>query len=367
MRARLLRWLFVALSLAGVAFATWKVFERSGQGLAELAAMPPGHHALALSTTVVDLLFRALRIALLARVAGTAIAFGTGALAQLCGDGAGTITPARSGADPAKAVVFSRRGVPGGYIGAVLAGEAVCEAAALPVMSLALFLLIDLPPVTLLGPLAWCLTAVSLVGLGLRLAPGEYSRAPVWLVKLGVTPRRWGRVVQVATDFREGMAALKTAGKGALAILLLYSLGHIAARLLALPALVGMEGGAAELAPLIAWPFMLLYAGALVPAPAGGGLIEAGFAVTASYVPSESVGALMLWWRVYTGYLTAAAGLVALAATGRKRRAAGDPGPKRGDADPRRDEIPYLLPKRDEPPQAEETVAANDQHGTETQ
>ena len=259
------------------------------------------------------MVLRGARFVILGTAMGVLIPISAATLAHIAADGAGAVTPARSGSDPAKALILSRRGVRGGHIGALLVGEAVSEAAVLPLCTAVLALTLDVPLTAMTGPLAWSLVSLTLVTLAVRLAPSRDSRAPRLLARLRISEERWERITTVAADFREAAGALRRMSRGHLALLGLATVGHISARLLTLPALVGPTATLANPEPLVAWPFFLLYGGALIPAPGGAGLIEAGFAATVGgHVPDEQLGPLAFWWRFYTFHLMAIAGWVVL-------------------------------------------------------
>jgi hypothetical protein len=94
------------------------------------------------------------------------------------------------------------------------------------------------------------------------------------------------------------------------------SLAHVALRLAVLPVIVLGSGITAPLTPLIVWPLLLLYGAAVAPAPAGGGVIEAGFAFGLHRVldPAALAGALV-WWRFYSFYAYLIAGAVVAGTT----------------------------------------------------
>jgi uncharacterized membrane protein YbhN (UPF0104 family) len=103
------------------------------------------------------------------------------------------------------------------------------------------------------------------------------------------------------------------------------SILHILFRVLVLPALVFASGtGLAlttqTLSPIVLWPLALVYGGAVVPAPGGGGVIETAFSHTLrSAIPESIFGASLIWWRFYTFYVYILLG--ALAAGGTVMRA----------------------------------------------
>ncbi|MFP4624557.1 MAG: hypothetical protein ACLFRX_10295, partial [Gemmatimonadota bacterium] len=92
---------------------------------------------------------------------------------------------------------------------------------------------------------------------------------------------------------------------------------HILARFAILPALAWGQVHGEGMAALIGWPFFLLYGGALVPSPGGGGAVEAGFAVAlGGLLDSTYLAGLLIWWRFYTFYLPAILGGLVLLAGG---------------------------------------------------
>ena len=93
-------------------------------------------------------------------------------------------------------------------------------------------------------------------------------------------------------------------------------MAHVGLRLASLPVIVLGSGVAAPLTPLIVWPLLLLYGGAIAPAPGGGGAVEFGFALGLRKVlgPSELGGAL-IWWRFYSFYIYLIAGAIVAGAT----------------------------------------------------
>ena len=322
----LIRRIFVAVSLAGVAVATWLVLTRSSPAPEALFSLSPAHHATALATTVVDMVLRAARLVVLGTVMGVPIPLTASIQAHLAADGAAAVTPVRFGSDAVKALILARRRVRGGHIGALLVGEAVCEAVMLLFCAAALVLSLDVPLFAMTGPLAWSLSSLALVAFAVRFAPSRDTRAPGFLTRLRNSEQRWERIRTIAADFRDAAGALRRVRRIHLAMLALATLGHIAARLLVLPALVGPSTTLANPEPLLAWPFFLLYGGALIPAPGGAGLVETGFAATlAGHVPDAQLGSLAFWWRFYTFHLAAIAGwLVLVVSTGRRKGGGGD-------------------------------------------
>ena len=314
-----IRRLFIALSLAGVVVATVVVLTGNDRATDALFSLPLPNHGAALGTMLAEAMLRGIRFVVLAAVMGFAVPLATSTLAQLAGDGGGAVTPGRSGADPCKALILHRRGVRGGHIGALLLGEALAEAFLLPVCAAVMALTLDVPLAALSGPLAWSLVALTIVGFAVGLAPSREATAPRFLQRLGVGGARWERIVQVAADFREAAGTLRRIRILPLALLAFATVGHIAARLLVLPALAGPATVLANPEALVAWPFFLLYGGSLIPAPGGAGLIEAGFVtMVGGYLPAAQVGAFAFWWRFYTFHLPAVLGWIVMVVTRRE-------------------------------------------------
>ncbi len=330
----MIRRIFVTLSLAGVAVATWVVLTRSGPAPEALLALPLANHAAAFAMIVADTLLRAARLVVLGTVMGIVIPLPTSIRAHLAADGAAAVSPVRFGSDAVKTLLLRRHHIRGGHIGALLVGETVCEATMLLFCATALVLSLDVPLLAMTGPLAWSLGNFALVALAVRLAPSRDARAPRLLARLWISEPRWDRIKKIAADFREAAGALRRMGRIHLALLALATLGHIAARLLILPALVGPGIALANPEPLLGWPFFLLYGGRLVPAPGGAGLVETGFAATlGGHVPDAQLGSLAFWWRFYTFHLVAIAGwLVLVAVSGRWKKGGTDAGAGNGRA-----------------------------------
>lgn len=319
----MIRRLFVALSLTGVAVATVVVIGRSG-GPEALFVIPVANHLAALGAMTLEVLLRGVRFVVLGAVMGATVPITRAAMAQLAGDGGGAVTPLRSGSDPAKALVLSRHGIRGGHIGALLVGEAVSEALLLPVCAAILALALPISLTEISSALLWSAMSLTLVGLAVRLAPSRDSSAPRLLQRLGVTGPRWERVVRIAADFRQAASRLRRMSWVHVLLLTIATMGHIGARLLTVPALAGPEVAAANLPELLGWPFFLLYTGALLPMPGGAGAIEAGFAeLLEPYLPPAQLGGITFWWRFYTSHLFALLGWVVITtATRRRSRAA---------------------------------------------
>jgi hypothetical protein len=94
------------------------------------------------------------------------------------------------------------------------------------------------------------------------------------------------------------------------------SVAHICGRLMTLPIIIAALGPDVPLTSLILWPLVLLYGGALIPAPAGGGAMEFGFsAIMRDILPVDVLAASMIWWRFYSYYIYVLLGALAAGRT----------------------------------------------------
>ena len=101
-----------------------------------------------------------------------------------------------------------------------------------------------------------------------------------------------------------------------LATALACSILHVLMRLTILPIILYSTGASVPLAPIVLWPLVLLYAGALAPAPSGGGVMEFSFqAALGNTIPEAFVGASLIWWRLYSFFIYVALGALATGRT----------------------------------------------------
>jgi hypothetical protein len=308
----------VAAGLGVVVWITWRA-ARDARGVSLL--LPATAHLLALAAFVTEIGSRGLRVWLLARALGEPLRLGTSVRAQLAADAGGAVTPSRSGSDPAKVTVLRQDGLRWGGIGALLVGEITVEALVLLPVAVLLVILVPSVPQAAWGGFGYAFTVVVLGSAALLLARFAPDEPPALLRALGVRGPRWGSCRSLARDFLSrcrallGLSALQMLGLVATTLL------HQGARLAILPALASVVAPGAPLGPLVAWPFLLLWAGALLPPPGGGGVVEAGFALALDRTLPEAVlPATLLWWRFYSFYLAALlGGLILLTLRARTR------------------------------------------------
>lgn len=243
---------------------------------------------------------------------GHAVRFSTATLSCFAGEAAGAVSPAKVGADPAKMALLGRDGMDLGTAGAVMVGEIAFEVVVLVPMALVAAAVFPGGGAGTVGALAYAVavTAVVLGLLGVARLP--LRAAPAWWTRLGLTGRRWRLLRVLARRFRHRSRALLHLRRDIIVLVLVATIIHIVGRLAILPALAG-QNAPADFDALIVWPFLLLYGGAMIPTPGGGGMIEAGFAATLTGVLApEILAGLLVWWRAYTFYLPAVIGGVVL-------------------------------------------------------
>ena len=210
--------------------------------------------------------------------------------------------------------------------GAVILGEMAWEAAVLLFVALGLALFAPVSKAVPLAILSYSGMVFALASLAIWAARSAGSDPPGVWTALRLTPARWRSLQGQGRAFIEHAEALRRVSWSANLGILAATLAHMGARILVLAALVQGWTGIPEggLAPLILWPFALLYLGTLLPPPGGGGVLEVGFASALGGVLGPSVlPAALLWWRVYTYYLPAALGGLVLMA-GRSKPASGN-------------------------------------------
>lgn len=312
-----LRWLVTALSFAATlgasVYVVWSSWPASGASV----ALPWLAHLLGGGAFVLELLSRAWKIQLSARALHIPLRFGAALRVCLGGDFGAAITPARTGAEPARYLVLTEARVPPAGRLLILFAELFLEILSLAIVALALALLFRgggraLTGIQgLVGGYAAFVIGLGLAGMALarRNASGP---PPRWAGALGLHAGRWRTIQRSLRQLRTSVAGVRDARMGMMALALLASVTHVVARVLVLPGLVygAVLAGQAVLpmtrataAPLVLWPMALQYGGVVAPAPGGGGFIEAVFGATLkSAIPPVLFGASLIWWRVYTFY-----------------------------------------------------------------
>ncbi|MEK9506273.1 lysylphosphatidylglycerol synthase domain-containing protein [Gaopeijia maritima] len=313
MRKTVLRAAGATVSL-GIALAIPVVLARRADlPVSALLALPLAAHLLAALALFVEVGGRAARIVVFARALKVPLRWSTAWIAQLAGDSAGTVTPSRSGTEPAKMLAMRRDGGKVGGLAAIAVGETAFEALGLLAIGLALAVFVDGGGAIALAIGTYAGVVLTVIA-GLLLFAGQGAQrrpVPRWWTKVGLRHGRWRLLERTSRDFRERAGALRHIPRRYVAGAVGATFLHQAARAATFPALVWattMEPGLDWVA-LTLRPFGLLYLGSLLPPPGGGGGIEMGFvAVLGDALGPDQLPVLLLWWRVYTHLLTAVIG-----------------------------------------------------------
>jgi len=315
-----MRWLLTIVSFAAtIGVSLHLVLAWSHQGMS--LTLPPVAHLLAASAVGIEVLARALKIRWSARAAGISLSLGTATRTCLGGDFAAAITPARSGAEPARFFVLSESGLKASSVLVILYAELFLE-----VFSLATVVLVVAVVFRHAGVVV--ATLVSMVGgyaaviLGIGGAALYLSRRnmsgppPRWARRLRLIGGRWRTVQTALIKLRATIDSVEHVHTRPAVFAFLASVVHVAIRLTVLPALVLTSVSTAPLAPLALWPLGFLYGAAVVPAPGGGGAVEMAFrAALGNTIPVQLFAAALIWWRFYTFYIYILLGALAAGRT----------------------------------------------------
>lgn len=303
------RWLLTILSFAAALGASaWVVWSSWPTGDGRLS-LPLIAHVVALSGAVAEVTLRAFKLTWSAKALDIPLTLGTAFRVCLGGDFGASVTPSRSGAEPARFLIMAEANTPLGGIVMVLWAEIVLEVLSLATVALLIALLFpgtDKAVTSVLLVIATYAATVifmSIVGLVLsrRNANGP---PPEWATKIGLNAGRWRGIQKALRQLRGSVAAIRYAKPIPMIGSYIASALHVVARLCILPGLVLFVAPETKIAPLVAWPLAMQYGAAVVPAPGGGGAVELVFKQTlGNVIPAEIFGASLVWWRFYTIYL----------------------------------------------------------------
>jgi len=315
------RWLITILSFVVMFGASgWVVATNwPAQGMPSLAWAA---HGAALSAAILEVMTRSLKIQASAHAVGLPLRFATAVRVCLGGDFAASITPARSGAEPARFLVLAESGMGTAGRVVVLFLELFLEMCSLALVCLVLawtFRGRGASVGGLLGLVGGYSTAVLGAGaIGLLLARNSANGPPPsWAKRIGLHAGRWRAVQRTLRQLRNSVQSLKGANPALMTLAFFGSVVHVLFKVSTLPILVYLGDRTFPLtmdtlAPLVLWPLALFYGGVVVPAPGGGGFIEGAFAATLKgAIPTGIFAAALIWWRFYTFYLYIIAGGIA--------------------------------------------------------
>ena len=321
LKSSVARWLLVAASFTATlgisAYILWSGWAKGGAP----PEIPLAAHALALAAVVAEILTRTIKIQWSAAALRIPLSFLAALRVCLGGDFGASITPSRSGAEPARFLVLAEAGVPAAGSILILFTELFLEMTSLCLLCALLAVafhgsgeVVSLM-IAMIG--GYAAIVLSLGAFGYFLAHrGADGPPPPWARSLGLGDGRWRVVQRALHSLRSGIAALKSARLLPMCGAFVASMVHVSLRLAVLPIVALAMDPTLPIAKLVLWPLVFLYGGAVAPAPGGGGAVEFGFKFAFSGVMSPSVlGGALVWWRFYSFYLYVVLGALAAGST----------------------------------------------------
>lgn len=322
------RWFLAIISFAAAIGASVYVVYASWPEHRNPAILPLWAHAACAAAACLEVLTRGLKLKLAAQALGIPLTLNAAVRTGIGGDFGAAITPARSGAEPARFLILAEAGVKPSDNLLLLWVELSLEMLSLAFAVLVFAVWFGGAGAALHGVLVvvgtYALVVIGIAAVGLMLAHRSDGGPPRLLASLGVRGTRWELVQRSLRRLRESTDAVRRAHWGLGLAAYLVSLVHVALRLAILPIIVYALGATdVPLAPLVLWPLALFYGAVVAPVPGGGGVIELGFRhFLNGIIPAFLIGASLVWWRFYTFYILVILG--ALAAGGTVMRALRD-------------------------------------------
>ena len=302
------RWLLTIVSfLATIGVSLYMISGWSQQGASLL--LPASAPLLAFSAVVVELLARSLKLRWSAAAAGIRLPLLTALRTSLGGDFAAAITPARSGAEPARFLVLRESGLRSSNVLVILYAELFLEVFSLAAVVLAVAIVfrhagaVLATLVSLVGSYAVVILGIGALAIFLSRRT-THGTPPTWARRLRLTGGRWRTIESALVKLRTTIDSVEKVDTRPAVFAFLASVVHVGIRLFVLPALVLTSVRGVPLAPLALWPLGFLYGAAVVPAPGGGGAVEIAFrAALGNAIPARLFAAALIWWRFYTFYI----------------------------------------------------------------
>jgi len=310
------RWFLTAISFLSAIGASVYIIRSSWSEEGVRVGLPLWGHLACFTAASLELLCRSIKIRLSGAALRIPLDVRTSMRASLGGDFGAAITPARSGAEPARFLILREEGLPVADTLVILFLELFLEMLSLAALAAVLVVVLGSSSravrglVALVGGYSTFVIGLGVIGYS---AAGRWADgpAPAWLRHLGLSDRRWHAVQLSLRQLRGNVTMMRTARRWVIASSLAFSILHVLMRLTILPIIVFALGARTAIAPLVLWPLAIYYGGAVSPAPAGGGLIELAFrGALNKHIPAPVLGAALLWWRVYTFYIVLVGGAI---------------------------------------------------------
>ncbi len=309
-----------AATLGISGYILWSGWAKSGAP----PTIPLATHILAFAAVAAEIVTRTIKIQWSGAALRIPLRFATAMRVCLGGDFGASITPSRSGAEPARFLVLAEAGVRPAETILILFTELFLEMTSLCLLCAILAVafsgsgqIVSLMT-AMIGGYAAIVLAIGAFGyfLAHRNANGP---PPQWARAIGLHAGRWRVIQRALRSLRSGIAALKHARLMPMAGAFVASMVHVSLRLTVLPIIALAMNPQLPLAKLVLWPLVFLYGGAVAPAPGGGGAVEFGFKFAFAGIMTPSVlGGALIWWRFYTFYLYVILGALAAGSTVRR-------------------------------------------------
>lgn len=303
------RWALVVASFAATIGVATSILWSGWASAGAPPAIPLSAHLLAFAVVLAEIGTRSVKIQWSAAAIRIPLQFGTALRVCLGGDFGASITPSRSGAEPARFLVLTEAGVPPAGTILVLFTELLLEMSTLALLCVVLFLVLGSsgPVVPLMTAIVggYAIIVLSAGAFGYFLAHrNAHGPPPAWAQSVGLHAGRWRTVQRSLRSLRASTSALRHARPGPMSAAFLASVLHVSLRLAVLPVIALAMDRSLPLAKLVLWPLVFLYGGAVAPAPGGGGAVEYGFKLAYTGVMSPAaLGGALVWWRFYSFYL----------------------------------------------------------------
>lgn len=315
------RWLLAIVSFAAAIGVSLYIVLTSWPTSDHTVTVSLAAHGVLLAIALLELGARGAKVRLSAASLRIPMTFGVALRASAGGDFGAAITPARTGAEPARFLIMTEAGMSSAHIILVIYAELFLEMISLALVAIAMFFTFRSSGAIITGMASLVAMYAAFVlgtgALGFVLARrGINHTPPRWIARLGIHGARWERFRKVLEQLQQGIEGMRDMRVGMAVIALLTSIVHILLRLAILPIIVYSFGVHVPAAPLILWPIALTYGSVVVAVPAGGGFIEVAFKETLGHaIPSTIFGASLIWWRFYTFYLYIILGAIAAGGT----------------------------------------------------
>jgi uncharacterized protein (TIRG00374 family) len=310
------RWLLTAISFLFAIAASVYIVRSSGSREGARVGLPLWGHLACLLAAFLELLTRSIKIRLSGAAVRIPLSVRTSLRVSLGGDFGGSITPARSGAEPARFLILRESGLAVADALVILFLELFLEMLSLAALAVILAFVLGSSSAEVRGLVgmvaAYSTFVIGAGAIGYTIARrwGEGPPPPL-AHRLHLTGARWHTIQRSLDHLRDNVTKMRTARWWVLMASFAFSLLHVLMRLSVLPIVVFALGVRTALGPLVLWPLAIIYGGAAAPVPAGGGLIEVAFrSALDAHIPPQMLGAALLWWRVYTFYILLVGGAI---------------------------------------------------------